>query len=116
MPFGSRACGRSCWRCRWRDVSAKDENGGEIGIDRSEGTLEVPVEGNGAAVEIEFPLEAPARSVKTLASLKGKLTAVVLGKIETFEFADIDKAKVGRAGARRRYGDRRKLPQKRRHL
>jgi len=74
-------------------ISATDENGKEIGIDRSEGTLEVPIEGNGAAVEIEFPLTAPQRSVKSLASLKGKVTAVVLGKIESFEFADIDKAK-----------------------
>jgi hypothetical protein len=75
------------------DVSAKDENGDEIGIDRSEGTLEVPVPQSGAAVEIEFPLTAPTRAVKTIASLKGKITAVVLGKTETFEFADIDKAK-----------------------
>jgi hypothetical protein len=75
------------------DISAKDDSGNDIGIDRSEGTLEVPVEGNGAAVEIEFPLEAPARSVKALASLKGKATAVVLGKVESFEFADIDKVK-----------------------
>jgi hypothetical protein len=74
-------------------VSAKDENGSEIGVDRSEGTLEVPVEGSNAGVEVEFPLVAPARSVKTLASIKGKIAAVVLGKIETFEFADIDKAK-----------------------
>ena len=37
-----------------------------------------------AAVEIEFPLAAPARSVKSLASLKGKLTAVVLGKVESW--------------------------------
>jgi hypothetical protein len=75
------------------DVAAKDENGGEIGIDSSEGTLEVPVEGSGAGVEIEFPLAAPARSVKTLASLKGKANAIVLGKVETFEFADVEKAK-----------------------
>ena len=75
------------------DVSAKDESDKEIGIDRSEGTLEVPVEGNGAAVEIEFPLQAPARSIKSIASLKGKAMAVVLGKVEAFEFADIDKAK-----------------------
>jgi hypothetical protein len=75
------------------EASAKDENGESIGIDGSEGTLEVPVEGNGAAAEIEFPLDAPLRSVKKLSSLKGKLTAVVLGKVETFEFADLDKAK-----------------------
>jgi hypothetical protein len=75
------------------EASAKDENGESIGIDGSEGTLEVPVEGNGAVAEIEFPLDAPARSVKKLSSLKGKLIAVLLGKVETFEFADLDKAK-----------------------
>lgn len=75
------------------DFAAKDESGGEIAIDRSEGTLEVPIEASNAAVEIELPLAAPARSVKTLASVKGKVTAVVLGKVETFEFADIDKAR-----------------------
>jgi hypothetical protein len=75
------------------DISAKDEQGKAIDIDRSEGTLEVPVEGSGAGVEIDFPLSAPPRSVKTIASLKGKLTAVSLGKVETFEFADIDKAR-----------------------
>jgi len=75
------------------DAVAKDENGDAIGIDSSEGTLEVPVEESNAAVEIEFPLSAPARSVKTLASIKGKVTAVLLGKVESFEFANIDKAK-----------------------
>ena len=75
------------------DISAKDENGKDIEIDRGEGTLEVPVEASGAAVEIEFPLVAPERNVKRLGSLKGKMTGVVLGKIESFEFSDIDKAK-----------------------
>jgi hypothetical protein len=75
------------------DVSAKDENGESVGINSSEGTLEVPVESNGAAAEIEIPLDAPSRDVKKLSSLKGKLIAVLLGKVETFEFADLDKAK-----------------------
>jgi hypothetical protein len=75
------------------DLSAVDENGSPIAINASEGTLEVPVEAAGTALEIDLPLEAPARSVNKIASLKGKLSAVMLGKIETFEFADIDKAK-----------------------
>ncbi|HEY2416005.1 MAG TPA: hypothetical protein VGI40_27435 [Pirellulaceae bacterium] len=75
------------------DVSAKDENGESLSINSSEGTLEVPVESNGAAAEIEFPFDAPSRSVKKLSSLKGKLVAVLLGKVETFEFADLDKVK-----------------------
>ena len=75
------------------DLSAADENGSPIEINRSEGTLEIPVPASGTAVEIDLPLEAPARNVKKIASLKGKLSAVMLGKVETFEFSDIDKAK-----------------------
>ncbi len=86
------------------EVSAKDESGGELAIDQSEGTLEVPVEGSNAGVEIEFPLSAPARSVKTLASIKGKITAVVLGKVETFEFTDIDKVERAKAAELERGG------------
>jgi hypothetical protein len=76
------------------DLAAKDEKDEALNIDASEGTQEVPVESSGTAVELEFPLTAPPRSVKSLASLKGKLTAVVLGKIEAFEFADIEKARL----------------------
>lgn len=75
------------------DLTAVDENGSAIEINRSEGTLEVPVEVAGEAVQVELPLVAPARSVKRLASLQGKLAAVVLGKIENFEFSDIDKVR-----------------------
>ncbi|HEX5104236.1 MAG TPA: hypothetical protein VFV87_10520, partial [Pirellulaceae bacterium] len=75
------------------DVSATDESGSPIEIDRATGTLEVPADGTNSAVEIEFPLVAPSRNVKQLASIKAKLTAVVLGKIESFEFADLDKLK-----------------------
>jgi hypothetical protein len=86
------------------EVSAKDENGGDLAIDQSQGTLEVPVEGTNAGVEIEFPLSAPARSIKTLASIKGKITAVVLGKVETFEFSDIDKVERAKAAEVERGG------------
>jgi hypothetical protein len=84
------------------EVSATDETGNAIIIDGSEGKLEVPVEVNNSAVELEIPLQSPERSVKQIASIKGKLTAVVLGKTESFEFADIDKqraAELERGGA-----------------
>lgn len=75
------------------ELKALDEDAKLIPINTSEGTLEVPVETSGTGVEIEIPFEAPARSVTRLALLKGRMTALVLGKVETFEFADIDKAK-----------------------
>lgn len=74
-------------------VSAVDENGSAIIVDGSEGTLEVNVESTNAAVELEIPLQAPERSVKQVATIKGKLTAVVLGKVEGFEFTGLDKVK-----------------------
>ena len=75
------------------ELSATDEAGKAILIDGSEGKLEVPVETNNSAVELELPLQAPDRTVKQIASIKGKLEAVCLGRVESFEFADIDKLK-----------------------
>jgi hypothetical protein len=75
------------------EVSATDEAGNAVLIDGSEGKLEVPVESHNAGVELSIPFQAPDRSVKQLASIKGKMTALVLGKVESFEFADIDKQK-----------------------
>lgn len=72
---------------------AVDEQGDSIDINTAEGTLEVPIETVETGVEIDIPFAAPSRSVKTLSSLKGKLTAVVLGKVESFEFTDIEKAR-----------------------
>jgi len=86
------------------EISAKDEKGNAIGIDQTEGTLEVPVEGTNAAVEIELPLTAPARSVQSVASIKGKITAVVLGKVETFEFTDVDKIEQAKSAELERGG------------
>ena len=75
------------------DVVAKDENGNSLTFDGTQGEPEVTVEGTNAGVEIDFLLNAPERSVKKIASLKGKLLATVLGRVETFEFPDLDKVK-----------------------
>lgn len=75
------------------DVEAKDEKGEALTLDGTQGEIEVGVEGTNAGVELDFPLNLPARSVKSIASLKGKLMATVLGRVETFEFADLDKIK-----------------------
>jgi hypothetical protein len=84
------------------ETTATDEAGNSLPIDGREGKLEVPVEVTNSAVELEIPLEAPDRSVKQIGTLKGKLTAVVLGRVESFEFADLDKlrgAELERGGA-----------------
>jgi hypothetical protein len=84
------------------ETSATDEAGNPLPIDGREGKLEVPVEVTNSAIELEIPLEAPDRSIKQIGTLKGKLTAVVLGRVESFEFADLDKlrgAELERGGA-----------------
>lgn len=75
------------------DMKGTDDAGGEIVSDAGEETLEFPVRGTNAGVELEFGFLLPPRSVKQIASLKGKMSALVLGRIEEFEFTDLDKAK-----------------------
>lgn len=76
------------------DVTAKDENDKSLAFDDMQGEPEVSVEGTNSGVELDFMLNAPERSVKKIASLKGKLMATVLGRVETFEFPDLDKIKM----------------------
>lgn len=73
------------------DFKATDESGNAIGVDSSDSELEFPVEAAGAGVEVVIPFQMPARSVKEIASIQGKLTAVMLGREETFEFPDPEK-------------------------
>lgn len=75
------------------DVTATDENGGDLAVDRREGEVEVPVDMNNAGVELEVPLNLPPRGVKQIASIKGKFVATVPGKLETFTFKNLDRAK-----------------------
>ena len=42
---------------------------------------------------LQLGFKLPPRSVKQIASLKGKMSALVLGRVEEFEFTDLDKAK-----------------------
>ena len=68
------------------DFKATDEGGNPVEVDSSDGDLEFPVEAAGAGVELVLPFKIPVRSVKQIASIKGKLNAVLLGREETYEF------------------------------
>ncbi len=69
-------------------LEAIDDQGNEIEPAGREGALETATQ-KSTAVEMELPLIAPPRTAKSIASLKGSLTALVPGKIETFEFDDL---------------------------
>jgi hypothetical protein len=75
------------------EIKAVDDTGQEISVDGLEGSLEANVQSGVAAVEIDVPLRLPDRSVKRIASLTGKMTALVPGAMETFEFSDLPDAK-----------------------
>ena len=74
------------------DLKAVDESGGELAID-GETVIEVPIEGSNSGVELVIPLKLPKRSVTKIGSLKGKLTAVIPGRPETFQFSGLNTAK-----------------------
>jgi hypothetical protein len=77
---------------RMADLKAVDENGNPLAVDDAQAELDVPA-GKETAVELTLPLKLPPREVKRIASLKGKLLAMLPGKIETFSFEGLTKAK-----------------------
>lgn len=79
-------------RQKMQDIQAVDDRGNPVTID-SESDLELPVDGARTAVELVLPFTAPPREVKEIASIKGKLSAIIPGKIETFQFDNLIKAK-----------------------
>jgi hypothetical protein len=90
-----------CWEPRLRPISivqkldalrAVDENGGAVSVER-QGDLPVLVPVGSTAVELELPLTAPPRSVKSIASLKGAVEVLVPGPQQTFEFTSLVDAK-----------------------
>ena len=77
------------------DLKAVDESGNPVEADSEESELEFPVEGVNGGVEVVLPFKIPPRSVKQIASIKGKMTAVMLGREETFEFPNPESVKRG---------------------
>ena len=74
-------------------LKATSDTGEDLPIDGREGEIEIPVDGDSSATEMYIPLELPGRNVSKIASLKGKLDVLAPGRVETFEFSDLEKAK-----------------------
>lgn len=74
-------------------VRAVDDAGNAMATVDSEGEIETSPEVDATSLELVVPLALPDRSVKKIGSIKGKLSLLVPGRIETFEFTDLDKAK-----------------------
>jgi hypothetical protein len=75
------------------DIHAVDDQGKEMPVADAEGQLERAIDPTGIATEFQLPLAAPPRIARTIATLHGKIRALLPGKIETFEFTDLKNAK-----------------------
>lgn len=75
------------------EVHATASDGQAVGISNPQARPEIPVESTIAAADLTIPMELPDRSVRSIASLKGKMVALVPGETETFLFEDLENAK-----------------------
>ncbi|MBN2579552.1 MAG: hypothetical protein JXB10_11230 [Pirellulales bacterium] len=75
------------------DVVAEDERGEKLKLLQAKAEQEISLEGESAAAELTLPFALPPRSVQRIARLSGRVTALVPGRVETFRFADLLKAK-----------------------
>jgi hypothetical protein len=74
-------------------IVAISDTGKPLEIAGTDGTREITSPGEISAAEFEIDLHLPARDVQKIASLKGRMTAIIPGKVETFEFPNITEAK-----------------------
>lgn len=70
-------------------ISMTDGAGEPLPVDAREHTLEVPTVSNVSAVEMNLPLPMPDKRIDRIKSLKGKLMALVPGRVATFEFGGL---------------------------
>ncbi len=74
-------------------ITLTGEDGGPIEIAGRMGTVEVDTNPEISATELEIPIVLPPRSVEKVAKLEGTLTALMPGRVETFTFDNLTKAK-----------------------
>jgi len=74
------------------DLAATDDAGQPLAVAQRQAVLDVEVPTGTQAAEIVLPFELPSRDVKRIASLKGKLKALVPGRQVQFKFGDLANA------------------------
>src|SRR3989304_588527 len=78
-----------CLLYRPADAQAVDDRGQPLVVHSANAEMEVPVENLKSAGGLTLLFALPPREVKEIARAKGKLTAVIAGKIEEFRFGDL---------------------------
>lgn len=75
---------------RMVDVEASDEHGDPLAIDLGQAVLEVPVGSGATTVPLVISLKPPPRAIQRIQRLRGRLTALVPGRAETFRFENLE--------------------------
>jgi hypothetical protein len=71
------------------EIMVIDDRGEEISVTGTQGALNASAELGMSAVDFGIPLQLPSREAKQISSIKGRFTALVPGRIESFEFSDL---------------------------
>jgi hypothetical protein len=74
------------------EIEATTDGGDKLTISNPEGMQDMEVPAGTQSAEIVVPFELPGRDVKKIASLRGKLHALVPGRHAKFEFKDLSQA------------------------
>lgn len=75
------------------ELTVLDDRGEALSVTGNQAALNSSVETGMSAVEFGIPLPLASRESKRIGSIKGRFTAMVPGRVETFEFSDIETAR-----------------------
>jgi hypothetical protein len=76
-----------------KKVVAMDDAGRPMPVVGAEAKREFDVKPESMATPLELPLALPPREVRRISRLAGTIEAILPGKVETFRFKDLEKAK-----------------------
>jgi hypothetical protein len=75
------------------EITVVDDRGEAISVAGNQGVLNASAELGMSAIEFGIPLPLVSREAKRIALLKGRFTALIPGRVESFEFADLGTAR-----------------------
>ncbi|MEM8866294.1 MAG: hypothetical protein AAGF31_12180 [Planctomycetota bacterium] len=75
------------------EVEAENEKGDRLSMARPERSIDLEVQPGGQTLEMTLPLLLPTRQTSLIATLQGKLQAIVPGRQAEFRFDDLTDAK-----------------------
>ncbi len=75
------------------EITVLDDRGEALSVSGNQGALNASAELGMSAVEFGIPLQLASRESKRIGSIKSRFTALVPGRVESFEFTDIETAR-----------------------